>query len=293
MITGVGESRPWAGPDGLPSLHVVHAAMHVAALLDRPGSVVEDARESYWYRATGGAFAPPDLQRGERLLVDCCLVEEREGTLYPAAALRTLLDGTVEEMVAAITVRAVESLDQTREAVETLASLIPDSARREEFLIALGRKFDDTHRQLVGTIGEDITVAAARAELSMLGYPELARAVRHVSLETDQAGYDVSAPRISGGQRLLEVKATTAREHMITIHLSRNEAETGARYESWALVVCAITSVERREGEIIGWCTVQAIADSLPIDTAGGRWEGAVIELAIPSLTPGLPSPVG
>ena len=292
----VAESQIWAGPGGLPSLHIVHAAVHVATVLDRPGSVVADARESYWHRATGGAFAPPDLQRGERLLVDCGLVEERDGTLYPLVELSMLLDGGVNDIVAAISLRAVEALDPTAETAarhaDALAALVPDAGRREELLAALGRRFDDTHRRLIGAIGEEIVVAAARAELTALGYPELARAVRHVSLETDQAGYDVSAPRIGGSARLIEVKAVGAPGETVTVHVSRNEAETGARYEEWALVVCAVGDVSARAGEVVGWCPARALAGSLPADATTGRWESAAIELQIAALVPGLPGPV-
>src|SRR5207248_5711403 len=51
------------------------------------GSRVADTRESYWHRATGGLFGPPDLELGERLLIDCRLVEERDGKLYPLLEL--------------------------------------------------------------------------------------------------------------------------------------------------------------------------------------------------------------
>jgi hypothetical protein len=85
-ISGVATKTPaWAGAAGLPTGHAVRAAIHVAATLDERGSRVIDARESYWHKATGGLFAPPDLERGQRLLVDCGLVEERDGTLYPRA----------------------------------------------------------------------------------------------------------------------------------------------------------------------------------------------------------------
>jgi hypothetical protein len=292
------DAPAWAGPAGLPTPHVVRAALHVAALLDQRGSLVADARETYWHRATGGAFGPPDLRLGERLLIDCGLVVERDGTLYPLADLSAMLDGTVEDAVATISARALTaSLEDgplNLEHAEALAELVPHPARREELLAALGRRFDDSYRRLLGEIGEELVVAALRHELHDLGYPELARAVRHLSLETDQAGYDISAPRIVGAARLLEVKATTSLdERAHTVYLSRNEADTGAKYLDWSLVICRITDVDARVGNIVGWCPAARLAGTLPIDADGGRWESAVIDVPASVLVPGLPSAAG
>lgn len=285
----------WAGAAGLPTAHAVKAALHVAALLDRRGSLVADARESYWRRATGGLFAPPDLELGERLLVDCRLVVEREGTLYPLPELEQILDGAFDDAIATICARAAD-VAATSAAVppdeleRNLGELIPDPERREEFLRALGRRFDDARRRLLGAIGEEVVVAALRGELVSLGYPELARAVRHLSLETDQAGYDISAPRVVGRRRLVEVKATTSLGAEVVVHLSRNEAETGLRYRDWSLVLCRITDVDRREAEIVGWCSASQLTPALPADARRGRWESAEITLSVDELIPGFPS---
>src|SRR5581483_3223474 len=292
------ETPVWADAAGLPTGHAIRAAIHVAATLDERGSRVIDAYESYWHKATGGLFAPPDLKRGQRLLVDCRLVEERAGTLYPRPELQQILLGAADDAVAAIYTRAVEHrAEQTawsrEEASAEIAGLIPDPARREELLLALARRFDDAQQRLIGAIGEELVVAALRAELVALGYPELARSVRHVSLESDQLGYDISAPRVSGPIRLLEVKATTGgAEDSLTVHLSRNEADTGLRYRDWALVVCLITDAAARGGEIIGWQTAAAFAPAFPVDSADGHWEAAALTLAATDLLPGFPSAV-
>ena len=129
-----------------------------------------------------------------------------------------------------------------------------------------------------------------RTDLLALGYPELARAVRHLSLESDQLGYDITAPRIGGQRRLLEVKATTTHgAETITFHLSRNEAETGLRYRDWALVVCAVTDVAARAGEIVGWQSAAFLAPAFPVDSPGGRWESATVTVTVADLLPGLP----
>src|SRR5437588_8296860 len=93
----------WAIAPGLPSPHIARAALHAAAVLDRRGSRVSDARESYWHRATGGLFPEADLRRGESLLIDCGLVEERDAILVPTAELDELLDGTVEDALEVVT----------------------------------------------------------------------------------------------------------------------------------------------------------------------------------------------
>ncbi|MDQ2984381.1 MAG: DUF3883 domain-containing protein [Actinomycetota bacterium] len=288
----------WAVAPGVPSPHVARAALQAGAILERHGSSVGDARESYWHRATGGAFPDVDLRRGERLLVDCGLVEERDGVLIPTAQLDDLLEGTVEDALEVIFARVLklaqpEWLTGESDAAppRTLEFLVPDPTRREELLIGLGRRFSDERQRLLGEIGEEIVVADARRELENMGHRELARAVRRVSLESDQLGYDVSAPRLSGARRLLEVKATTALQGDSTgVHITRNEASVGRSYPAdWALVVCRITNVDAREGEIVGWCSRSSLDDLLPKDPPGGRWEQAWIELPAAAFTPGLP----
>lgn len=272
----------------LPTTHMVACAIHAAALLDRPASPVTQARAAYWHQATGGTFGPGDLRLGERLLVELGFVAERDGRLYPTWELDSLLDATFDDIAAAMASRAIA---QRPPPAGELAELVPDAARREQLLVALGRRFDDEQRRLYGAIGEEIVVAAARAELEDLGRGDLARRVRHVSLETDQAGYDVSAPRVAGPARLFEVKATSApAADPVVVHLSRNEAETGLRYADWTLVVCAVDDTDRRTGSIVGWTAAGLLGPSLPADRVGGRWESAAVEVPLASLSPGLPA---
>lgn len=289
-------NRPvWAGPDGLPTTHVARAAVHVAAVLDESGSGVVDADESYWHRATGGIYAPPDLRLGQQLLIDLGLVEERDGVLHPTPDLGALIEKADDESAAALTLWVLEHADwQTsagRDAVEShLEELVDDPARREEMLLALGRRFDDTFRRLLGEIGEELVLESARKELSGLGYPELAARVRRISLDTDQTGYDITAPRIIGSPRLLEVKSSRfSNGAAFEVHLSRNEFETGVRYSDWALVVCRVTDVDARQGEIVGWTPAEPLAGLVPVDQVGGRWESALIAVDPEHLLPGLP----
>lgn len=288
--------KPATSPAGeLPSLHVARAALHVALIVDQKGSRTADAQESYWHHATGGSFAPADLHRGERLLLDVGLLVKRDGQLTPTPLLAQLVQGSPRDALVAIIQRLVALTSPTEFEAPSVAAqlveLVPDVARREELLVALALRFDDTRQRLVGEIGEELVVNAARTELRNMGRSDLAHEVRRVSLLSDQLGYDVNAPRVSGAPRLLEVKATTAdtEGHALAIHLTRNEADTGTILPDWALVACHIENTDERQGHIVGWCTGQALADLLPVDSPAGRWEQAAIVLPLERLLPGLP----
>lgn len=278
---------------------MIHAALHVASVLDPLGSNVADVHESYWRHATGGTLPPTDLRSGERLLITCGLVEERGELLHPTPELLELLSGTTDDAIAHITyctlvAGTTAGKIHPARSDSHLVELIPDPARREELLLLLKRRFDDIRWREVGAIGEELVVASAREELNELGRPDLACEVRHVSLQSDQLGYDISAPRVNGPPRLLEVKATTppASDNQVVVYLTRNEIEVGLRYpEQWALVVCHVTSVEDRRGDIRGWSRAAALATMLPTDSQSARWETAAVRASLELLEPGLPRP--
>jgi hypothetical protein len=279
----------------LPSRHVAEAALHVARIIDDRGSRHGEAYESYWHHMTGGTFAPTDLERGQRLLLEVGLVVERDEKLVPDSELKQLLDGTIDDACAALgyrVLRAERAGALTREPIPELSQLVPDAARREELLLSLARRFDDQQRRTVGDIGEEIVLRAARNELLAMTRPDLAREVLRVSLISDQLGYDITAPRVSGPKRLLEVKATTGGETPLRIYLSRNEADTGIAFPDWALVVCVVDEVEQRSGHVVGWCTAGTLAPLLPVDSPAARWEQAAIALPDDFLRPGLPGVV-
>src|SRR5437588_96892 len=159
------ELPSWAVAPGIPSEHAAHAALHAALIIDRRGSRVSDARESYWHHATGGIFPPPDLRRGEHLLIDCNLVHERDGVLYPTPDLEGLLEGTIEDAMGTLCVLAFSGtqsstgpLPPVEELDAAVADLVPDPARREQILLALGRRFDAEYQRTLGEIGEEIVV---------------------------------------------------------------------------------------------------------------------------------------
>jgi hypothetical protein len=287
------------GGVGLPSAHIVQAALHVATIVDQGGSPTLDAAESYWHHATGGTFAPADLDRGQHFLLSLGLLAELNGKLTPTAELAQLLEGSAQDAVAALCQRALAFVPpaelEAPGVAAQLAQLVPDAALREELLLALARRFDDLQRRVIGEIGEEVVMFEARAELLGMGRSDLARDVRRVSMISDQLGYDVNAPRITGPPRLLEVKATTSKaiHNSVTIHLSRNEADTGARFPNWALVVCVVDNVDQRLGRIAGCCAATVLWDLLPHDGVVGRWDQASIEIPLERLLPGLPGVVG
>lgn len=286
-----GQPRSWAADGGLPSAYVVRAALHAAAMIDANGSIVGQARESYWHKATGGEFSAANLRVGEELLLDIGLLIERGGRLHLTKGLEELLEGSIEDATATVALEAtsISGLEDALEPTSALELLVPDARRREELLIARARRFDDRRRRSVGEIGEEVVLTAARDELTSLNRGDLARLVRRVSLDSDALGYDISAPRLVGEPRLLEVKATTGGDQPTRIHLSRNEARVGAAYPDWSLVVCSVPDPTKRVGEIRGWCHAVSLQTRLPSDAEGGRWESVELEIWPTELLPNLP----
>jgi hypothetical protein len=129
-------------------------------------------------------------------------------------------------------------------------------------------------------------------ELIALGHKGLADDVKWVSRLDDSAGYDISAPYIGGGVRLLEVKSTTSKGDQVIIHLSRNEAERGLTLPDWLLVICRVVSVDDRSGVVLGWSTINDIRSCLPVDSQGGKWESVAIAMDVRDLVPGVPGSV-
>ena len=281
----------------LPSPHVMHAAMHVGGILGERSATVHAARESYWHHATGGTFSPADLRLGEQLLIECRLVSAAGGHLVPTPELAELLEGTVEDAVAFVCKSALSgavTFGHRRDAIEqiddALRPLIVDEERRRELLLELGQRFDDTLASLIGAMGEECVVDHARRELRDLGRHDLARAVRRVSLTSDQLGYDVVAPRVDGRPRLLEVKTVTCRpQDEFRFFISRNEIETGLRTCDWALVACSVLDESTRTAEVLGWSSATGLRDRLPTDAAYGRWTQAQLSLPVAELRAGLP----
>lgn len=76
----------------------------------------------------------------------------------------------------------------------------------------------------IGDLGEEIVVASEKSRLSE--YPELAKKVKRVSLESDKYGYDVLSFETDGSPRCIEVKATTDKyQKQFSFFLTENERQ--------------------------------------------------------------------
>ncbi|MGQ0618072.1 MAG: protein NO VEIN domain-containing protein [Acidimicrobiia bacterium] len=267
----------------------------MAAILGRATTPVVVVRESYWRRATGGVFSVADLVLAEDALVAAGFIMRTGDVLTLTPLLDTLVEADEDDAVEVLAVSLLEArapvdAAEGAEIDVTLHGLIDDPARREALLLALGTRWDHRHRREVGAIGEEIVVSQARDELTALGHPDLARAVRQASLVSDQLGYDVVAPRVGAPPRLLEVKSTALASDTL-VFLSRAEADTGSRLGDWALVVSVVHDVVNRTGEVVGWCQRAEIEHLLPPDVPGSHWQSVAIELERLRLQPGLPRP--
>ena len=168
-----------------------------------------------------------------------------------------------------------------------LATTIADPDRREAFLLARARTVDAAGRRLIGALGEVAVVEACVTELIELGAPKQAEDVQRVSLISDELGYDVTAPRVDGGTRRLEVKSTRSSSQGVRIFISRTEATVGVSDPAWSLVIVRIAPDD--SASIVGWTKGTHLADLLPVDEGDGRWETASISVQADALRPGIP----
>ncbi|MCV0384757.1 MAG: hypothetical protein K5799_15150 [Erythrobacter sp.] len=286
----------WATRDGMPSAHLLRAALHAGRLIDSQGSAVGAVDLAYIIYPSDGLFPPTDLRVGLQLLVDCDLVFRDEDAVRPFQGLSELValpdaDAVASLLSLVVTHRATFlSSTPTQEATGELADglgLPPE--QREALLLALARRHDDTLDAAIGAMGEDFVVDEAKSQLRALGLDHLVPGVRRVSLISDALGYDVVAPATQGSRRL-EVKTSTLdRPGLFSFYLSRSEFEWGLRDANWALIGC------RAEGEVlnlVGWCRAGVLAVYLPADGSSGRWESARVMLPETNLQPGLPPPI-
>lgn len=299
------------GPIGIPprgrvpTPHVLRAALKAGSALDGSGTAVEVAYQSYLRLPTGGLYHSQDLLMGEWLLIECGLVRREADMLYPSQQLHHLLSLGEEDacellLAAALNERpplwlyaAVQGDAVSPELIpdddtETLAEVIPSAARREALLLALGRRYDPTRNATLGNLGEELVMAESRAQLQAAGRPDLAEKVQRVSLISDQLGYDVIAPTLSGSSRRMEVKTTARAGGLIEVTIARNEALVGLRDPCWALVACRVG--QSGAVHITGWCRGSALGSLLPTDKdPRGRWASAALTLLPDLLSPGLP----
>ena len=169
-----------------------------------------------------------------------------------------------------------------------LGSLGLGPEAREAFLLAAGRKFDkDDTSAITGGIGEDFVVDLLRSELSTAGHPDLANQVRRVSLISDELGYDVTAPRLDGSSRRIEVKSSTAVNRHFRFFLTANEWRVGTHDPDWSLVFVA---VEEQHPTLVGWAETKDLAEQMPRNqSALTLWTTTRVVVPLEDVRAGLP----
>jgi hypothetical protein len=165
-------------------------------------------------------------------------------------------------------------------ALFTVASLVCGLSQSEGMLIA-------SRAVRLLPRGRGTLVARCVEELTKRGRPELAARVRHVSLISDQLGYDVVSPTLAARDVRLEVKTSRrVTSPDASFFISRNEARAGAHDAQWRLVICQMLSDERLE--VLGSCSHSVLGPLLPADTARSQWTTSDLRVPIDRLAPGL-----
>jgi hypothetical protein len=297
---------PVGADNALPSAHLIRSAVLAGSVLDGGGVPRSTARQSYVKLPTGGIYHSEDLARGERLLVRCGLVKERDDILYPSDQLRCLCRLPAAEAALFVLALAVEKAPPLwlASAVRNdalwpefisdddsvvLTDILPDPAQREAFLLSLGNRFDADAAKEKGALGEEAVAKHARTELETAGRNDLAGRVQRVSLLSDQLGYDVVAPTISGPMRRMEVKTCGGSQTRFEVFLTRNEVSVGLRDSCWTLVICR--NPQDGNPVILGWCRAEVFRDLLPRDIdSRASWATVKLTVCADMLRPGLPS---
>ncbi len=281
--------------------------MLAGRVIEPAGNTALELATSYDKLVTGGLYRPQDLQAGHQLLTRAQLVEEHDDQHVPTAALcqlRELPDDVAAELVlhelllnepplwlyAAVVDDEVHWENVPHADEDALRQLLADAARREALLLTLGRTLDASLLAEYGSWGEEHVVQACRRYLAGdQERPDLAAQVHRVSLRSDQLGYDVTSPDVTGHRHRMEVKTTgTSAVGRVEFFLSRNEATVGERDPAWSLV--AVRRDADATLEIIGWCRAVTLLPLLPKDLSSqGRWTSVRLSVPMTDFTPGLP----
>lgn len=243
----------------------VGAALWVVRAVDQNGSDRATLDQAFRHAATQGRFSRTDLDNAVKLLLERDILVVQSDRIYRQPSLRPLL-----------------SL-----ADESAISLLAELLRTAEVNLEAD---DNALRNRVGALGEEAVVAWCVKELRALGHRDLAIHVQRVSLVSDRFGYDISAPLVTAGVRMLEVKSMGSVNHKtFRFFLTRNEYEVGRRHpRDWALVACRASD---ESTDIIGWCRISELERYLP-DDANGRWTEALVHLPIRAFLPNVPSAI-
>ena len=288
--------------ESLPSVHLVRAALRVAATLDRDGSQRAAVEAACRAMPTGGVFGASELLKGIDILEQARLIQDDAGLLRPTPELDALLhvdDGEAPGLLVTSFLEAVRPLwvETPIQDGRVVEDLLPDDSRetlraslslerREALLMNLARKWRDEELQEIGQDGEHFVAESFRSALIDAGSAELASRVVQVSATTDALGYDISVPTLSGHTLRVEVKSTRRRSSLFRCYLSRNEADFGAGDPNWVLVACSVGDCP----QILGWASAEALMPLFPRDvSARSSWRSVELMLS-DELTPGLPS---
>ncbi|MCR6033656.1 DUF3883 domain-containing protein [Nocardioides sp. zg-579] len=300
----------WAATRSTPTAYQLQAALLAARVLDPSGNTPDSLIVSYDQLATGGLYRSQDLQAGHTLLQRAKLVSPQDSRHVPTPALLDLCDLPddvatelllqelfVEEpplwLYAAVVDDEVRWENVPQADQDALEQLLEDAARREALLMGLGRTLDAAQLHDQGARGEEYVVELCRQHLNARSRPDLAAAVKRVSLRSDQLGYDVTSSDTTGRRHRIEVKTTSsASVGRVDFFISRNEVVVGARDPGWSLVAVR----RNRDGglELLGWCSAISLTPHLPRDVSPqGRWSSVRLSVAITEFAPGLPLDAG
>jgi hypothetical protein len=285
-------------PRATPNDHILRAALRAGRLIDEHGSSVDRVRTSYSLYASDALYPPSDLREGEQLLLDAGLLDLRDGVLHVTRQLDQLVmivdtndasSALIDKIVSAWVASPTGFPVSEEGMAEFITAHVMDSLRREQLMLRLANRYDESYQSEIGEIAEEFVEREARTRLEELGRSDLARAVQRVSLMSDTLGYDIVVPTANGPIRL-EVKGSTREAtECFKYNLSRNEADWGLHDKGWYLVAVSIDR-STRKARLVGHCTAERMLDHLPGNRGRGSWTAAEIALPLSSLTTGLPS---
>jgi len=287
----------------IPSRHQLRAALFSARLIDPSGSPLDNLRRSYHTVPSGGLISSEDARMGEELLIGYGLATCEAGTIRTLPHLRSvammddpeaskllfhlMFESDPPPWLAACTADDTVATELIPDADLNAMSGVLTPEEREELLLNLGRKFQQENNEQVGNLAEEYLEQALKEELSAERRADLADQVCRVSLDSDQLGYDLTAPRLDGSTRRIEAKGTRSTGSIAVFFLSRNEANTGARDPDWALVVCR---VQDAEVETLGWMPYADLEPHIPADRGPhSQWQSVKIRMPVEQVKPGLP----